>query len=274
MARLSGVMHGAAVGLCLLVLGTGCSKPASHEAGGAGEDAAEAMQSPEGAFLAYEHSVQLQMPGKDIAPRVKAVSAACQSGKWGDCAVLNISQQAGDTPSASIKVRVAPAGVEPLIALASENGQITTRTTQAEDLAQQVADTKLTQARLKNEHDRLLEYQQRRDIQVADLLTIAGRLSEIEAGLEQANRDGAQQRRRIDTQLLTLDLESTNSQRSRSAVGRALSEFGGIFTTSLAYLIRIFAGLLPVMVIGGAVVWVIAKLWRRRRSRVQPADKR
>ena len=125
----------------------------------------------------------------------------------------------------------------------------------------------MTQARLKNEHGRLLEYQQRRDLAVADLLTISQRLSEIEAGLEQANRDAAQQRRRIDTQLLTINIESTSSQRSRSEIGRAFGDFGDIFTTSLAYLIRVVAGLLPVLIAGGVVLWLGRAWWRRRRAK-------
>lgn len=240
----------------------GCSK-VGHEYAAA--DASASLASPQGAYLAYEHRVQLQTSGAQIAPRLKAITEACQSGKYGDCAVLEVSQQGGDTPSGSIEIRVVPQGVEPIIALASEKGTITTRNTKAEDLAQQVADTRLVQARLKNEHDRLLEYQQRRDLAVADLLTISGRLSEIEAGLEAANREAAQQHRRVDTQRLTMDFSSTSSQRSRSEIGRALSESGSIFTTSLAYLIRVIAGLLPVIVVGGALLWGGMALWRRRR---------
>lgn len=250
--------------LLALLLAAGCGK---HDARTAGAAAEVAMASPEGAFLAYEHTLQLRLPGEQIAPRLKAVAQACQGGKFGDCAVLQLSQSGGDTASGAIEVRIAPQGVEPIIALASEQGEVTRRDTRAEDLAQQVADTRLTQARLKNEHARLGEYQQRRDLAVADLLTISQRLAEIEAGLQQADRDAAQQHRRIDTQKVTIQLESTSSQRNRSEIGRALGEFGDIFTTSLAYLIRIFAGLLPLLLVGGALLWGGLKLWRRRRRR-------
>ena len=247
-------------GLLALLAVAGCAKQDPMSAA-----EALAVASPEGAFLAYEHTVQLRLPGEQIAPRLKAVAEACQGGKFGDCAVLQLSQKGGDTASGSIEVRVAPKGVEPIIALASEKGEVTERSTQAEDLAQQVADTQLTQARLKNEHARLLEYQQRKDLAVADLLAISQRLSEIEAGLEQANREAAQQRRRIDTQKLTIQLESTSSQRNRSEIGRAFGEFGDIFTTSLAYLIRVAAGLLPVLIVGGFMLWLARAWWRRRR---------
>ena len=211
--------------------------------------AAGAVASPEGAFLAYEHDIRIQLDAKRISERVKAVSEACQSNRFGDCAVLQVGEEGGETRSGSIRVRIAPKGVEPIIALAGEGGDVASRNTHAEDLAQQVADTALTQARLQKEHAQLQAYQQRSDMKVADLLAVSQRMAEIEAGLEQANKEAAQQRRRIDTQLVSLHFEGPAGQRSRSEIGKAVSEFGSIFTTSIAFVIRAVAALLPVGVV-------------------------
>src|SRR5690606_1742450 len=81
MKRLQGNGWVLSAGLGVLMVLAGC---AQHEmAADAGAAPAEALQSPDGAFLAYEHTVQLRLPGKDIAPRVKAVTEACQSAKFG-----------------------------------------------------------------------------------------------------------------------------------------------------------------------------------------------
>lgn len=215
-----------------------------------GAPAAEAaVASPEGAFLAYEHDVQVQLEAAKIAPRIQQIAQACQSAKFGDCAVLQVDQRSGEQPSGEVKVRIAPKGAEPLIAMAGEGGKLQSRNTRAEDLAQAVADTALTKARLEKEHARLLSYQDRKDLKIEDLMAITTRLSEIEAGVEQANKDAAQQRRRIDTQLVTLHFETTSGQRSRSEIGEALSESGSILSTSVAFLIRAVAALLPVAVL-------------------------
>ena len=251
----------------LLLVLVACAKH-GDVAADAGATAAEAaVASPEGAFLAYEHDVQVQLEAAQIAPRIQQVAQACQSAKFGDCAVLQVDQRSGEQPSGEVKVRIAPKGTEPLIALAGEGGKLQSRSTRAEDLAQQVADTALTKARLEKEHARLLSYQDRKDLKIEDLMAITTRLSEIEAGVEQANKDSAQQRRRIDTQLVTMHFDTTSGQRSRSEIGEALSESGSILSTSIAFLIRAAAALLPVAVLALIATWGVRAWWRRRRRK-------
>ena len=218
-------------------------------------------QSPRGAFLAYQHDVAIELAAADIPARLQAVQASCQSGKFGDCAVLDVRQSAGDAPSASLTVRIAPQGVEPIIAQAAHGAEIGSRSTHAEDLAQAVADNDLQQLRLQKEHAKLLEFQQRKDLAVADLLAISKQLSEIEAGLQTAQREGAQHRRRIDTQRVTLDFQPPGGQRGRSEIVQSFLDFGSILSVSIAWMIRAFAGLLPLLVVLSMVVF----LWRRRR---------
>jgi len=251
----------------LLLALAACAKNGerAQEAGAVAADAAVA--SPEGAFLAYEHDVQVQLEAAQIAPRIQQVAQACQNAKFGECAVLQVDQRSGEQPSGEVKVRIAPKGVESLIGLAGEGGKLQARNTRAEDLAQQVADTALTKARLEKEHARLLSYQDRSDLKIEDLMAITTRLSEIEAGVEQANKDAAQQRRRIDTQLVTMHFDTTSGQRSRSEIGEALSESGSILSTSVAFLIRAAAALLPVGVVALVMAWIVRALIRRRRRK-------
>ncbi|WP_164263541.1 DUF4349 domain-containing protein [Stenotrophomonas maltophilia] len=259
----------AALPVLLLALGA-CAKQGDM-VGDAGATAAEAaIASPEGAFLAYEHDVQVQLEAAQIAPRIQKIAQACQSAKFGDCAVLQVEQHGGEQPSGEVKVRIAPKGTEPLIAMAGEGGKLQSRNTRAEDLAQAVADTALTKARLEKEHARLLSYQDRKDLKVEDLMAITTRLSEIEAGVEQANKDAAQQRRRIDTQLVAIHFDTTSGQRSRSEIGEALSESGSILSTSIAFLIRAAAALLPVAVLALIAAWGVRAWWRRRRRKLPP----
>lgn len=249
--------------LAILATSTACSKMGQES--GRLANAGPGMPSPAGAFLAYEHSVRIALPAAEIQGRLQAVQASCTSGKFGECTVLNVERIGGEYPSGSLAVRIVPEGVEPMIAQAGSGGEIGSRITHAEDLAQVVRDNERQQQRLKKERERLLEFQQRRDLSVADMIALSERLAESDARLESTEQDAAQHRRRIDTQLLTLSFASPAGQASRSEIGQALRDFGGIVATSAAWVIRAVAVMIPV----GTVLALLWMCWRRlRRKRI------
>lgn len=252
----------------------GCSSKHAPEAAASAADVAAApdagggsAKADLGVLLAYEHRVRVRLSGEQIAGRTKAVQDACTAAKFGACVVLGMSQNGGDAPSASLQVRIVPQGVEPLIALAGQGDQIAERGIQAEDLAVAVRDNTMRQDRLRREHARLLEFQERRDLKMADVLTLSERIAEIESQLQAAEQEAAQQQRRISTQLITFEFATTAAQESSSEIGQALKEFGGIVASVVAFLIRAFAVLLPLGLVGGFCLWVVLKLWRARRRR-------
>lgn len=259
----------------------GCAKHAP-EAAATSDQAAAASEAPAagggdqakadlGVLLAYEHRVRVRLSDDKIAARAKAVQDACTGGKFGPCAVLGMNQSGGDSPSASLQVRVVPQGVEPLIALAGQGDQIAERGIQAEDLATAVRDNSMRRDRLTREHARLLEFQERRDLKMADVLTLSERIAEIESQLQAAEQEAAQQQRRISTQLITFEFGSTLGQERSSEIGEAVRDFGGIVAAVIAFLIRALAVLLPLGIVGGAFLWLLLKFLRARRARRKAA---
>lgn len=224
----------------------------------------EPVATEEASYLAYEHDASITLPADRIQPRLQEAQAACNTGKFGNCVVLNVRQQGGDWPSATLGMRLAPAGVEPMIALASAQAELGSRSTRAEDLAVAVRDNTLAQDRLRRERERLQEFQARRDLAVADMIALSKQLAETEAQLESAEQQGAQHRRRIDTQLLTLDFRPTVSQANRNQIWLALRDSGETLSSGVAWTIRTVAFVLPVGVALLALV-VLVRWWRRRR---------
>ena len=238
----------------------GCS--ARHGAEGGVASAADA-HAPTGQALAYEHEVEVVLDGDSLQSRLAQSQAACQDATFGACEVLAVSRHGGNWPSARLAVRIVPAGVEPLIARASEGGEVGSRVTRAEDLAQAVADTARTRERLQREQARLLEFQQRPDLAVADMIALSRQMSEVDTALEAAAQDSAQQQRRIQTHLVTLDFRVSGQDGGSGQVRQALGDFGQILGTGTAWTIRSVAFLIPV----GAVVALLVLAWRRLRRR-------
>ena len=255
--------------LCMLVA---CSREAQQagspapaaEPGRAADSAAGTAQLQ--AMLAYEHDVEVRLPAEQIPQRLKSVQSACASGKFGACVVLGVSQQGGDSPNASLKMRVVPAGVEPLIAAAGNEDEIGSRNTRAEDLAVAVADNTLLQDRLRRQHARLSQFQQRDTLAIADMITLSQQLAETEAQLEAATREGAQYKRRIETQLLTITFVPPGGESGRGEIGQAFRDFAVIASASTAWLIRAVAVLLPLALLALIVMLIVRRLRRRKDS--------
>lgn len=258
------------VGL-LLFLVAACSRYSAAEMEGPAYAVADAatLQAPAGTFLAYETDVTVMLPGGAVAEKINAVQQACQQARFGDCAVLLAARQTGSSIEGRIDLRMAPAGVESILKLAGEGGEITQRSTHAEDLAQEVADTNLRRDRLQKEHGRLLAMQQRSSLQVSELLEISNRLAQIEAEEEIAQRDSAQQKRRIDTHKLTIRYNVSNSDSGRGVLGDSLARSGQVFFSSVAILVEVVAFVVPWLVVVIPGLGLIRFLWRRRRSKAQ-----
>jgi hypothetical protein len=155
--------------------------------------------------------------------------------------------------------------VEPLIAQAGNGGEIGSRSTHAEDLAQAVQDNAALQQRLQAEQRRLQEFQRRSDLSVADMISLSEKMAELDTQLLSVSQEAAQHRRRIETQQLTLQFATPDGERSRSEIGEAFVDTGSIFASATAWAIRAIAALSPFVLLGAVLWWLIAWLRRRRR---------
>ncbi|MDR2220260.1 MAG: DUF4349 domain-containing protein [Methylobacillus sp.] len=220
-----------------------------------------------GAYLAYEHSVNIELDVAEIPAHLQAAQTACQHGTYGACEVLEVSQRGGDYPGAYLTVRIVPDGVGPMIESASKGGEIGSRNTRAEDLAQAVRDNETLRERLRKERERLLEFQQRRDLSVADMIALSQQLAQVDAQTETAVQEAAQHQRRIDTQKLTLSFQPPDGQSSNDEIRRALRDFRATLAMGTAWTIRAVAFMIPLLLVIGVLWWGIRRLRRRKAVR-------
>lgn len=225
--------------------------------------------------LAYEHSVSIELPKEVLPNRVKEIQSACQNDPKSGCTLLDVSTSANErVPSGSLRMRLAPGGVEPLIELAAKDGEITSRNTHAEDLAEAVADTERRLALLTVHRDRLAEFMKDRSLKVEQLITVSRELADVQTQLEQAATARANLRRRIDTELLTIQLSIPfqASAAERSPVLDALRGFGSTLRETLGMVIQFIAMLVPwlIVIVPGLVLvrwfWRRISLWLNRRE--------
>ena len=215
--------------------------------------------------LAYEHTVSIELDRATLPKRMQEIQAACASDKEFSCTLLDVSlRTAGEIPSGTIRMRLAPAGVDTFTAAASKNGTLTDRLTHAEDLAEQVTDTERQLALLTTHRDRLAEFLKDKSLKVDQLITVSRELASVQTQLEAAATTRANLRRRIDTDLLTLNLSvpSTAVAAERTPIRDALSSFGADFTEAIAQVIRFIAALIPWLVVLVPGLILVRLFWR------------
>jgi hypothetical protein len=220
--------------------------------------------------LAYEHSITIETSHEALPTRLREIEAACNADRASNCTVLNVSLQSSqDHPSGSIQMRLAPAGVEPIVALASKDGEVTSRNTRAEDLAEPVADTDRQIALLTLHRDRLTELMKSKEIKIEQLITVSKELATVQSQLDALGTQRANLRRRIDTDLLTIELTLPQQDyiSNQTPVKDALRSFGSDFREAVATVIRFFAVLLPwlVVILPGMFLLRLFWLWIGRK---------
>lgn len=264
--------------LALLLLLSACAK---HEAVTAQNAAGVQGIARPDSLLAYEHSVSIELAADALGARMAAVRTACLDGSHGRCSLIAFDESTGNYPRGAIKLRLVPEGVEPLVALASREGVLAARSTRAEDLSVAVADTGRQRAQYELQQARLLELAARKDLSVADQLTLARELSTLEAQLQGAERDAAVQQLRLETNLLSLDFSVSAASESRwSTLGEALSGSLDSFVDGLIDAIGTMAEVLPYLIFAFPIALIWWVLWRlitaplRRARRLQANEPR
>jgi len=251
--------------LCLLL--ASCAKKSAVDASArlSGE------QGKPGSSLAYEHSIEITLPREVFSARMDAVRAACLDERFGACSLLSVEQNAGEHPRGALTVRLLPAAVEPLTALASEGGELGSRETRAEDLAEAVADTGAQLDRLTLQREKLLQFQSRDDLSVSDMLTIARELASVEAELQGQQRNAANQTRRLESNLLTLKFATPYETSRFTRLSEAFSESIDTALDGMIDAVEYVAYCIPLLVVAFPLALFWRFLWRRATRRARSA---
>jgi len=225
----------------------------------------QSFSRPRSETLAYEHHIFVEVSKEVLPARMQEIQTACTSNKDLACSMLDYSIRNDDNvPSGTVRMRLAPSGVEPMIAIAAKGGEIASRNTHAEDLAEPIADTDRQLALLTTHRDRLAEFMKNRDIKVEQLITVSKELASTQSQIDALGTQRANLRRRVDTELLTIDLALPRhaSAAEQSPIIDAFRSFGADFRQAVATVIRFVAVLIPWLVVIVPGLFFVRLLWR------------
>lgn len=217
--------------------------------------------------LAYEHTLQLEVPEQQVSALHATALAACRAASEDQCEVLVSRIDTGRSASAALRFRAKPAGIQKLIASLGQQAEVTSQSTQAEDLAGPIQDGEKKLAMPTAYRADLEALRKRPGIDVDALIKVTRELAQVQSELESATGKQAALTRRVETEILNGNIESGRTRSFWRPISLAATDFGGSLSQGISSAIIGVAYLLPWGLILGLGFWVVRKLWRRGRAR-------
>lgn len=218
-------------------------------------------------FLAYEHQLTLDVPDAEVATQHARLVKLCAEVAQGGCTLLESRLDVtSERAQGTVRMRVGQAAVKPLLAQMSRLGAVASQATTVEDLAQPMADADKRVAMLTAYRTQLeaLRAKSSQDIETA--MKIAKEWTQVQTELEAATGERAFLLKRVQTELVTISIQSIQTRPVAEPVREAVAAFGTHMAEAVAGVITAVAYALPW---GLGLVALGAggrQLWRRRRS--------
>lgn len=259
--------------VCLMLAGltalAACSGKREADARPSGVAMKERMlpgaSAPRRPTLAYAHEIQINTPEDRIAAVHQAALASCRDLSAELCEMLESRIGTGRHPFASAKFRAKPEGIRKLMAALSQQGEVASQSTTAEDLAGPIQDGEKQLAMLTAYRAELESLRKRPGNDVDALIKVTRELSQVQSELESATGKQAALLKRVETETLEVSINAQSEQSFWKPITLALSEFGNNLANGISSAITGVAYVLPWSLVLGVVFWVLRRLWRKRR---------
>ena len=216
-------------------------------------------------FLAYEHQITIDTEENQVATAFKAGVAACSATPKSGCVVLDSSLNTGKHTSASIKMRVSPGLVKRLIESMSHFGEVTNQSTTAEDLALPISDTKKKLEMLTSYRSKLEALQAKSTTDVDSAIKITKELAQVQSDIEALSGQQAHLMQRVNTELLTVSIESAYQRAFLGPIRASISEFTANLSQGIATTITGLAFLFPWVIAISLFAWPVRRFWLKSK---------
>lgn len=229
-------------------------------------------------YIAYRHSLGVTLPKGGVDPMMAAHTQACRAAGTSKCIVINsnVYSQEEDYASGNLSLRATPDWIEAFLGgvdaeAEAAGGEITQRSTSAEDLTRQIVDTGARLDAQKTLQGRLLNLLERRDGELGELLQIERELARVTGDIESIEAQLKTLRLRVSMSSLDVNYQTkvpAFSGSRENPLGEAFGDFFYNLSGAIAAVITAFAVGLPWILLLALFLWIWLKLiWPRLRGK-------
>ena len=233
-------------------------------------------------YIAYSHSLGVTMRKGGVEPMMAQHTEACRAAGPATCIIINsnVYSQEEDYASGNVSLRAKPDWIETFLNGVDEqteaaNGEVTQRSTRAEDLTREIIDTGSRLDAQKTLRTRLLDLLERRDGELGELLQIERELARVTGDIESIEAQLKTLQLRVAMSSLDINYQTkvpAFSGSRENPLGEAFSDFFYNLSSAIAAVITAFAVGLPWILLLALFLWIWLKLiWPRLRGRKKTA---
>lgn len=251
--------------LLMFLVCTALASCARHEESGSAAPAADAAR---GQYLAYEHSLELDVEENRVGVVHETAAQACRGAVAEQCVILESHLNAGRDVSARLKFRAKPAGIRKIIAELKARGEVIRQSVTAEDLSAPISDSAKKLALLNDYRSKLEALRGNASQNIDALIKVNQELAQVQSDIESLTGERAHLVQRVETEILNVTISPTYSHSFWRPIAEAFMEFGDNLSRGIASAIHSLAYLIPWGAALLAMWWGGRKIrtWRKRRS--------
>lgn len=218
-------------------------------------------------YLSYEHNLSVELEKEALAAKYKTLADYCAADRSNNCTILESELSAGNYSYGKIRVRIAPAGVEKFLTLASTDSEITNESTSVEDLSTQIFDTEKRIKLLQSYQENLLDLQKQAKGDIDSLIKVSQEIANVQSQLEDLTSNNKTLMQRVEMDIINIRLSSRSENSFWQPVSDALDEFKGNLAEGIAGAITTTAYLIPWLVLLIVLFFVLRFLWGKLKRK-------
>jgi hypothetical protein len=257
----------ALIWICLVM--AGCSRPSEYTSA-VSSDRHHAVRSEDSEeWMAYEHQVEVIVEENRVVPLHKEAEAACLKAVAEKCMVLQseINTERMLSPTATtLRLRSTAAGVKAVLDSLALKGKIVSQITKAENLSRPIQDTAQKLAMLTDYRSKLEALRHTTGAHIDALIKINKELAQVQSELETAAAEKAGLMQKVKTELLELNITSSDQRSAWYPTKLALRSFGKNLADGFGLAISALAYLIPFGLMLGTLGWISLHIWRRFKT--------